>query len=257
MALKNKNVLITGASSGFGLATAEIMAREGANLILVARRKERLDQLKKRLEQDYSVQVHPTVCDVTQYESVMQALQQLPIAFQSIDVLINNAGLVRGLAKLWEIKKEEWDEVIDTNVKGVLNMVHAVVPGMVQRNSGHIINVGSISGHGTYSGGGVYCGTKFALRAFTDTLRMELLETNVRASLISPGMAKTEFSQVRFYGDDQKANAVYERVQALTPEDIAEAILFIASRPPHVTIADLIVYPQQQASPSMTYRKKP
>ncbi|MGK5594631.1 MAG: SDR family NAD(P)-dependent oxidoreductase [Parachlamydiaceae bacterium] len=255
--LKNKCVLITGASSGFGLATAKLMGQEGANLILFARRKERLDQLKASLEQRHQIKIHPVVCDVTQYKSAMQAIQQLPAEFQNIDLLVNNAGLVRGLAKLWEIKKEEWDEVIDTNLKGVLNMIHAVMPNMLKRNSGHIINVGSISGHGTYPGGGVYCSTKFALRALTDTLRMELVETNIRASLISPGMAKTEFSHVRFYGDEKKADAVYDNVQALTPEDIAETILFIASRPPHVTIADLVVYPQQQASTTMTYRRQP
>jgi hypothetical protein len=162
---------------------------------------------------------------------------------------------VRGLEKSWETKPEDWNEMIDVNVKGVLNISSQIIPKMLERNSGHIINIGSISGHDVYPGGSVYCATKFALRALTDTLRLELVDSPLRVTLISPGMAKTEFSQVRYRGDQEKADNVYQGIEPLRAEDIAEVIVFAASRPPHVNVADIIVYPTNQASISTVHRK--
>ena len=247
--------LITGASSGFGAETARHFAREGARLILLARREERLRQLQQELQEAYGTASEIIVSDVTHFDWIEQELKRIETSFGMPDLLINNAGLVRGMDKLWEITPDKWNEMIDTNIKGVLTMTRLILPSMLQAKRGHIINLGSTSAHGTYPGGGVYCGTKFALRAITDTLRMELVDTLIRVSLISPGLAKTEFSQVRFYGDQAKADQVYEGMQALTATDIAEAILFIASRPNHVNIGDMIIYPKNQASSTLIYRQ--
>lgn len=251
-----KLTLITGASSGFGAATARVFAKEGSRLLLLARRMDRLNSLKEELEKAYGASVYTASVDVSNYELVQQAHSSLPKDFAVPDILINNAGLVRGLNHVWETTPQEWNEMIDTNVKGVLNMTRLFLPSMLEKKEGHIINVGSISGHQVYPGGSVYCATKFALRAISETLRAELISTNLRVSLISPGLAETEFSQVRFYGDQTKAKSPYEGVEALSPQDIAEAIEFIASRPPHVTIADLVIYPRQQASTTLIHRNK-
>lgn len=252
---ENKVVLITGASAGFGASTALAFAREGAHLLLVARRQERVEALAKDLRHQYSIETFPLVLDVSHFEEVKEAFNNLPEEFATPDILINNAGLVRGLDKVWEVKPEDWNEMIDTNLKGVLNVSSQIIPKMIKRNSGHIINLGSISGHDVYPGGGVYCATKFAVRALTDTLRMELVATPLRVTLISPGMAETEFSMVRYKGDKEKAKTIYQGIEALTPEDIAETILFAASRPPHVNVADIIVYPTNQASTTLVHRR--
>ena len=251
----DKTVLITGASSGFGAETARLFAKEGARLILIARRKDKLIKLATELSELYDTQSLPISLDISNYELVTQSLSDLQAPFAVPDILINNAGVVKGLEKSWEVTPEEWNEMIDVNIKGVLNTLKVFVKKMIEANRGHIINVGSTSGHGTYQGGGVYCATKYALRALTDTLRMELIATPIRVSLISPGMAKTEFSLVRFSGNEEKAESVYEGIEPLKAIDIAEAITFIASRPAHVNIADLILYPKQQASPTMIHRK--
>lgn len=253
-AFEDKTVLITGASSGFGAAFAKVFAREGARLINISRRKARLDALEKELRDQYGTEVLSLDLDVSDAESVSARLNNLQGAFAYPDILINNAGLVRGLNKVWETTPAEWNEMIDVNIKGILNISAMVIPRMLEKNSGHIINVGSISAHDTYPGGGVYCATKFAVRALTDTLRKELVATPIRVSMISPGMAKTEFSNVRFSGDQSKADKVYENFEPLLAEDIAEMVLFMASRPRHVNIADLVVYPTHQASVSLVYR---
>lgn len=250
-----KTVLITGASSGFGEAFAKAFAREGARLINVARRKERLMQLEKELRSDYSVDVLSIDVDVADMEAVKKCLSNLPKKFAEPDILINNAGMVKGMNKVWETSEKDWHEMIDINVKGVLNVISEIVPRMIERNSGHIINIGSVSGHDTYPGGGVYCATKFAIKAITDTLRKELVASPIRVSMISPGMAKTEFSLVRYSGDQVKADAIYKDIEYLTAEDIAEIAIFMASRPPHVTIADVVVFPTNQASVSLLHRK--
>lgn len=254
MPFKGKTVIVTGASAGFGQAISRAFARAGARLVNIARREDRLDELARELQQSYQTEVYSLNLDVTDFEKVAEQLQNLPSPFNVPDILINNAGLVRGLGKLWEVTPEEWNQMIDTNIKGVLNVTSQVLPKMLEANKGHIINVGSISGYDTYPGGGVYCATKYAVRALTETLRKELVATPLRVSMISPGIAETEFSMVRFYGDKEKASSVYKNIQALTAEDIAEMVLFIASRPPHVAIADLIVYPTNQASVSLTHR---
>jgi NADP-dependent 3-hydroxy acid dehydrogenase YdfG len=253
---QNKLVLITGASAGFGAETARLFAQAGARLILIARRQERLQQLAQELQDQYGTPSHVLALDVTNYDQVSKSLSELPPSFETPDILINNAGLVRGRAKLWETEEDEWNQMIDTNIKGILSVSRHILPKMIKANQGHIINVGSTSGHGVYPGGSVYCATKYAVRALTDTLRMELVDTPLRVSLISPGMAKTEFSLVRFYGDESKAEQTYEGIDALTAQDIAESILFIASRPPHVNVADLILYPTNQASSTLIYRQQ-
>lgn len=254
MQFKGKTVIVTGASAGFGYAISKAFAREGARLIIIARREDRLEELARELQQTYQTEVYSLILDVSEYEKVREHLSCLPAPFNVPDILVNNAGLVRGLGKLWEVTPEEWNQMIDTNIKGVLSVTSQVLPIMLEANKGHIINVGSISGYDTYPGGGVYCATKFAVRALTETLRKELVATPLRVSMISPGIAETEFSMVRFYGDKQKADDVYKNIQALKAEDIAEMVIFIASRPPHVAIADLIVYPTNQASVSLIHR---
>ncbi len=249
-------VMITGASSGFGAETAHLFAKEGARLILLARRKEKLESLQQELQERYHTRSHLIVADIADYQKVEEEVAKLERNFEMPTILINNAGMVKGLDKLWEIQPDAWNEMLDTNVKGVLTATRLILPSMLKANNGHIINVGSISGHATYPGGGVYCATKFALRALTDTLRMELVSTPIRVSLISPGMAKTEFSLIRFEGNEKKANQVYEGVEALTATDIAETILFAASRPPHVNIADIILYPKCQASTTLVHRRQ-
>lgn len=251
----NTTVFVTGASSGFGEATARLFAKEGARLVLIARRAERLKSLAAELKKSYGTESQIVALDVSNFDKAKKAFDALKEPFLIPDILVNNAGLVRGMAKLWEVTPDEWNEMIDVNVKGVLNITRILLPKMVDVNRGHIINVGSTSGYGTYPGGGVYCATKFALRALTDTLRMELVATPIRVSLVSPGMAKTEFSEVRFNGDKEKSEKIYEGIDALTANDIAEAILFMASRPPHVNIADMIIYPTNQASPNHIHRR--
>lgn len=252
---ENQTVFITGASAGFGLETARSFAKEGARLILLARRKDKLKELAQELKQLYETEVLCLGVDVSNFQEVEKAINSLPKSFAAPDILINNAGGVRGMAKLWEVTPHDWNAMIDINIKGILNIIHCVLPHMIKQNKGHVINVGSISGHDTYPGGGVYCATKFAVRAMTNTLRMELVSTPIRVSLISPGMAETEFSLVRFNGDKTRADKVYEGVEPLKAEDIAEAIIFMASRPSHVNIADLVLYPKAQASTTLVHRK--
>jgi 3-hydroxy acid dehydrogenase/malonic semialdehyde reductase len=250
---KDKTVLITGASSGFGAAFAEIFAAEGARLINMARRQERLDELENKLHSQYGTEIVSLCVDVSDHIAVESSLSRLPELFHSPDIVINNAGMVRGLNNVWETPEQDWDEMIDTNIKGILNVCSQVIPRMLKMQSGHIFNVSSISGHDTYPGGGVYCATKHAVAAITDTLRKELVASPIRVSMISPGMANTEFSLVRF-GDTEKAKDVYKGLQALNARDVAEIVLFMASRPQHVNIADVIVYPTNQASVSIVHR---
>lgn len=253
---QNKTVFITGASAGFGAAIAEEFAQAGARLVLIARRKDRLQQLEKELRAKYSVEILCIGADVSHYDALVKHFSNIPEPFSSPDVLVNNAGMVRGMNKVWETSSQDWNEMIDINVKGVLNLCSLIIPKMLKRESGHIINVGSVSSHDTYPGGGVYCATKFAVKALTDTLRKELVATPLRVSMISPGMANTEFSTVRFYGDKSKADSIYENFKALSAEDVAEIVFFIASRPENVNIADVIVYPTYQASVSLVHREK-
>ena len=253
--LKKKTVLITGASSGIGFACAHAFAQEGARLILTARRKQRLDALAKELKAKHDTEVYAIQLDVRKQPAVETAVKNLPKEWQEIEVLLNNAGLSRGLHKLHEGKIEDWEEMIDTNVKGLLYVSRAVIPGMVARGHGTIINIGSIAGHEVYPGGNVYCASKYAVDAITRGLRMDLVDTPIRVCTVDPGLVQTEFSIVRFRGNDERAKNVYKGLQPLTPEDIADAVVYCATRPPHVQIAEMIVLPTAQASTTLVHRK--
>ena len=247
-------VLITGASSGIGEACAQVFAQAGARLILAARRLERLTQLRDQLTEKFSSEVLILQLDVCNPAAVATAIESLEPDWQSIDVLINNAGLSRGLDKLYEGNIQDWEEMIDTNVKGLLYMTRAVVPGMVQRGRGHIINLGSIAGHETYPKGNVYCATKAAVRAISEGLKQDLLGTPVRVSSVDPGLVETEFSQVRFHGDTDKATAVYRDTTVLSPADVAEVILFCVTRPAHVNLSEILLMPTAQAGATLVHR---
>jgi len=254
ISLKNLNVLVTGASSGIGEACAAAFAREGSNLLLAARRKDRIEKLARSLEDAHRVMTHGFVLDVRNQQEVEKAIASLPPAWDHIDILVNNAGLSRGLTKLHDGEIRDWEEMIDTNVKGLLYVTRAVLPGMVKRNSGHVINMGSIAGHELYPNGNVYCASKFAVAAISKGLRMDLLGTNVRVSSVDPGLVETEFSQVRFRGDMTRASQTYLNMRPLRGEDVAEAVIFCATRPPHVDIEQLIVMPTDQASVTHVHR---
>ena len=248
----NKIALVTGASSGIGEATARRLATAGYDLILAARRLDRLQQLAGTL----SVESHLIQLDVRDCKAVNKAIAGLPERWQAIELLINNAGLSRHLEKLHEGHAEAWDEMIDTNVKGLLYVSRAVIPGMVARGKGHVINVGSIAGHEVYPSGNVYCASKFAVDAITRGMLMDLVDTPVRVSTVDPGMVETEFSKVRFYGDDERAKKVYQGLKPLTGDDIADTIVWIASRPEHVNIAQVVVMPKAQASAMVLHRQQ-
>ena len=253
--LKGKIVFITGASAGIGQATARAFAREGARLLLAARRLERLENMKPELLEAGADAIYTLALDVRNREQVEQQIRSLPEEWQPIVVLINNAGLSRGLDKVYEAKVEDWEEMIDTNVKGMLYVTRAVVPGMVARGRGHIVNLGSTAGEMTYPGGSVYCGTKAAERAINDGLRQDLLGTPVRVTSIDPGMVETEFSEVRFHGDKERAAKVYQGLTPLTPADVADAIVWAVSRPAHVNIARVLMTSIDQANSLLFHRK--
>lgn len=246
--LKDTTTLITGASAGIGTACAEAFAREGSRLILAARRADRLEDLAARLQGAHGTVCHLLPLDVRDREAVEAAVAGLPDAWRNIDILINNAGLSRGLDKVQDGDATDWNEMIDTNIKGLLWMSRAVLPGMIARDRGHVINLGSIAGHQVYPGGGVYCATKYAVRALNQGLRLDLLGTRVRCSAVDPGMVETEFSEVRFHGDSDRAAGVYQAFPPLQAGDIAETVLFCATRPPHVNIQEILVMPTDQAA---------
>ena len=256
IALKGKTVFITGASSGIGRATARAFAEEGARLLLCARRIERLHELERELKkQDAALDVHSFELDVRDRHAVQHAIESLPTEWQAIDILVNNAGLSRGLDTFQEASLDDWDEMLDTNVKGLLYVTRAVVPGMIARGRGHIINIGSIAGHEVYPKGNVYCASKHAVDAITKGLRLDLVDTPLRVTTIDPGLVETEFSEVRFHGDRERAKAVYKGIEPLHPEDIAETILWCASPPPHVQIGEVIIFPTAQASAAVVHRQ--
>ncbi|KAG2227704.1 hypothetical protein INT45_004746 [Circinella minor] len=254
--LEKKNVFITGASSGIGESTAREFAQEGSNLILTARRLDRLDALKNELKQKYNdIDIHTLKLDVRKKKNVEEAIASLPVSVKNnIDVLVNNAGLVVGMEPLINITEEDYDTMMDTNVKGLMFLTQAVLPGMIQREKGHIINVGSVAGKQSYRNGSIYCASKHAVDAITRALLYETMETPIRVSQICPGMVNTEFSTVRFRGDKEKADGVYEGLQPLDGQDIAEMITFIAGRPPHVNVADMLVFPTAQADARTAHR---
>lgn len=256
-ALRQRTILITGASSGIGAACARLLAGEGARLMLLARRAEKLAALVAELVASGidRAKLHTLTVDVRDRVQVESALTQLPAEWSAIDILINNAGLSRGLNKLQESEIQDWEEMIDTNIKGLLYVTRAVVPEMVSRGSGHVVNLGSIAGHQTYPQGNVYCGTKAAVRSISEGLKIDLLGTPVRVTSIDPGLVDTEFSTVRFHGDTTRAATVYQGLTPLTAEDIAETILFCLTRPAHVNISEILLVPTAQATPTLVHRE--
>jgi 3-hydroxy acid dehydrogenase / malonic semialdehyde reductase len=252
MSLQDRIVLISGASSGIGAACAQAFAEAGCRLILTARRRDRLEALAAQL----SAPTYLLQFDVSDRNQVEAALTSLPTDWANVDLLINNAGLSRGLDKLYQGSIQDWEEMIDTNLKGLLYVTRTLLPKMVERGQGHIINLGSIAGRQTYPNGNVYCATKAAVRALTEGLKLDLLGTPIRVSTVDPGLVETEFSQVRFHGDTARAEQVYKDVTPLSASDIAEIIVFCASRPAHVNINELVVMPVDQASATLVNRKR-
>jgi 3-hydroxy acid dehydrogenase / malonic semialdehyde reductase len=254
MSLKEKIVFITGASAGIGAATALAFAAEGARLLLAARRSEKLAEVAQLALARGAAAVHSFELDVRHHSVVQDAIDSLPPEWAKIEVLVNNAGLSRGLDKLYAGKIEDWDQMIDTNVKGLLYVSRAVVPGMVARGRGHIVNLGSTAADITYPNGAVYCASKAAERAINDGLREDLLGTAVRVTSIDPGMVETDFSLVRFHGDQERAAKVYQGLTPLTPDDVAEAIVWAAGRPAHVNIARISMTSIHQANSLLFHR---
>ncbi len=251
--LHGKTVLITGASSGIGKACAHAFAAAGAKLLLAARREDKLQALAAELK---PTATHIVTLDVSDAAAVQSAIDALPKEWAAIDILVNNAGLSRGLDPLYEGKLDDWDEMIDTNVKGLLYVTRAVVPGMVERGTGHVINLGSTAGEMTYPGGAVYCATKAAERAINDGLRIDLLKTPLRVTTVDPGMVETDFSSVRFHGDEDRAAKVYQNLTPLQPEDVANTIVWAASQPAHVNIARVLITSVDQANSLLLNRKE-
>lgn len=250
----NKIVLITGASSGIGEGCARKFASEGASLILNSRSIEKLESLATELRENYGIECYVMPFDVRDRDAASAALEQLPLRWKAIDILINNAGLAVGVDKEYEGNLDEWDTVIDTNIKALLAMTRLVVPGMVERGCGHIINIGSIAGDAAYPGGSVYCATKAAVKALSDGLRIDLVDTPLRVTNVKPGLVETNFSVVRFRGDHNKADNVYKGIHALTGDDIAEVVYFAASAPEHMQIAEVLVMPTNQATGTIVSR---
>lgn len=248
-----KIVLITGATSGIGEACARKFAQGGYDVIITGRRAQLLANLKKELEAE-GVRVLALAFDVRNRNAATAAINSLPLEWQQIDVLINNAGLALGLEPEYEGSFEDWETMIDTNIKGLLTMTRLVVPRMVKRDSGHVINIGSVAGDTAYAGGNVYCGTKAAVKTITDGLRIDLAHTSVRVTNVKPGLVETHFSNVRFHGNDSRAEKVYEGVKPLTGADIAEVVFYAASAPAHVQIAEVLVLATHQASGSVLHR---
>uniref|UniRef100_UPI004026BB59 SDR family oxidoreductase n=1 Tax=Prevotella sp. TaxID=59823 RepID=UPI004026BB59 len=250
-----KTALITGATSGIGEACARKFAEGGYNLILTARRAEKLAEIKAQLEAE-GTKVRTLAFDVRDAEAAKQAIASLEPEWQTIDVLINNAGLALGLEKEYEGDPEDWNTMIDTNIKGLLTMTRLIVPAMVERNEGHVINIGSVAGDAAYAGGNVYCATKAAVKTITDGLRIDVAESAVRVTNVKPGLVETNFSNVRFHGDNARAENVYKGIVPLTGADIADVAFYAASAPKHVQIAEVLVLATHQGSGSVIHRER-
>jgi 3-hydroxy acid dehydrogenase/malonic semialdehyde reductase len=253
--LESKVIFITGASSGIGEACAREFAKLKSNLLLTARRQDRLKKLSEELENEYQIKVNCLEMDKRDFDDVQNKFNNLESNWKQVDILVNNAGLAKGMDKFYEGKLSDWDEMIDTNLKGLLNVSRVVVPQMVERKSGHIINIGSTAGHEVYTYGNVYAATKFAVNALSQSFRVDVLDKGIKVSSVDPGMVYTEFSKVRFSGDKERADKVYNGITPLSPVDVAEAVLFCATRPENVNINEIILTPLQQASSTQVYRK--
>lgn len=254
MDLTDKLVLITGATTGIGEACAIAFAQQGARLILAARSQQKLVGFADRLSTEYHIDVLPVTLDVRDREAVEMAMHALPDEWKAIDVLINNAGLALGLSSIQDGNLNDWDAMIDTNVKGLLYVSHHVMRGMVARNTGHIVNIGSISGYNVYPNGVVYCATKYAVRAISEGMKMDVHGTPIRVTEIDPGMVDTEFSRVRFKGDEARADAVYDGFEPLHANDIADSVIYAVTAPAHVDVRQLVIMPTAQTAPHMLDR---
>jgi 3-hydroxy acid dehydrogenase / malonic semialdehyde reductase len=253
--MNKKTIFITGATSGIGKSCAYSFAAAGHRLILCGRRSDRLKEIREDLSGLYQSDVLPIELDVRNRSAVEQKVGTLPEGWQKIDILINNAGLALGLSEIGEGDVNEWDQMIDTNIKGLLYVSRAVIPGMMERKSGHIINIGSVAGRETYSKGNVYCATKHAVASITKGMRIDLLPYGIKVSQVSPGAAETEFSLVRFQGDQAKAAEVYKGFKPLTADDIAAAVMFVACLPDHVNVDDMLLMPKNQAGVGLIHRE--
>jgi len=251
----SKTIMVTGATAGFGKAIAVIFAKNGYNVIITGRRKERLDELEKELLSFGKIKVLSLNFDVRKQSDVSSVIDKLPEEWKAIDILVNNAGLAVGMSHIDAGVIDDWDRMIDTNIKGLLYVTRAVSPLMVKRNTGHIFNIGSIAGLDAYENGNVYCATKSAVTSLSRSMRIDLLKNNIKVTNIAPGMAETEFSIVRFKGDKEKADSVYKGFDALTADDIAGVIYYCASLPAHVCINELVITPTQQASVNHNFRR--
>jgi len=255
MKLTGKNVLITGASAGIGAACAALFAESGANVVLLARRSDKALKIAEEIHQKFAVKTVVFQCDVRNYESLKHTYENLPDEFKPVDILINNAGKALGMDKIQDGLLSDWDEMIDTNVKGLLYISRIILPDMVSRGSGHVINIGSVAGREVYPMGNVYCASKSAVRAISKGMAIDLNGTGVKLTNIDPGLVETEFSEVRFHGDSERAKTVYKGFSPLTGQDIAESALFAATRPAHVCIQDMLVMPADQASTYVISKK--
>jgi len=255
--LKGKVVFISGASSGIGKACAELFAQAGVKLILGARSVEKLQELSNELKAKYQTEILTLKLDVQDKNTVDKVIDSLPLAWQKIDILVNNAGLARGLEKLHQGDVADWEAMIDTNVKGLLYLTRKIVPQMLENGlNGHVINIGSTAGILAYPGGAVYCATKAAVKFISDGLRMDVVDTPIRVTNIQPGMVETNFSVIRFHGDQQKADNVYDGIKPLTAEDIADIVVYAASAPTHVQICEVTVTPTHQATGGIVHKEK-
>lgn len=251
----SKIVLITGATSGIGLSCARKFAENGCDLIITGRRKERLEKISTELTRNFKIKVYSLNFDIRDKDAVEKAVASLPVEWSKVDVLINNAGLAVGMSTVQEGMLDDWERMIDTNIKGLLYISRAVLPGMVERKSGHVINIGSIAGKEVYPNGNVYCATKYAVDALTKGMRIDMVTHGIKVTQIAPGAVETEFSVVRFKGDQEKANVMYKGFKPLHPEDIAEVTWFVTTLPPHVNINDLTIMPTAQASAAVFHKE--
>jgi 3-hydroxy acid dehydrogenase/malonic semialdehyde reductase len=252
--IEGRTALITGATAGIGEACARAFARQGVHLILLGRRQERLDALARELR-DVGVQVRTRSVDVRHRDAVSALARELEAEGVEVDILVNNAGKARGLDLLHEGDLDDWDEMIDTNVKGLLYFSRAFLPGMVERDRGHVINIGSTAGRWTYPKGNVYCGTKFAVKGISEGMNLDLAGTRVRVSSVDPGLVETEFSEVRFHGDTERAEGVYQGYTPLAPQDVADAVLYVANAPAHVDIFNLVILPTDQRHSMLVHKE--
>lgn len=253
--MEKKTVLITGATSGIGAGCARRFAKEGWRVIITGRNKERLNALTAELKAN-GTPVLPLLFDVRDRKAATETVKGLPQEWKVIDVLVNNAGLALGLEPEYEGNPDDWETMIDTNIKGLLTMTRLIVPDMVKRNSGHVINIGSVAGEAAYAGGNVYCATKAAVKALSDGLRIDVAHTAVRVTDVKPGLVETHFSNTRFHGDDARADKVYEGIEPLNGDDIADVVFYAANAPKHVQIAEVLVLATHQANGTVIYRKK-